>query len=677
MKRTDKIGVYLKLSCSALLLSGSLVGYGFTKDVFADSQSQSSNVENTSDSQTIAERVKQAKDDIKNLQALSDSDIKSFGERLDKAKDQSSIDDIIKDAKDKNNQLKDNQSKSSSSNDDNTKELDKLLDDLDLIAKNVDTHQQKSDNTSSTQSDNRDWNNAKENSTSNEKQDDSSSDNTTTSEDSGKTIVDKLDSVNKDLVDDKASYQSSDSDMNTSSSSTTQSKDDANQDTSTQSSSDTSDLNDNKDKSDDTQSVREHVASDLNQIRDTDEQETSDPKDDLGAISTSLKGSDKIDHALAKVQDAKNLNAENYVNNKLEDLKALDDKVNEDKKLSEDKKQELNQQLDKTKKSINRQHDTILNQLVDSNNKAQATEDILNRVYSKNEASDIMKHIKTKGHNDQDIANQIAKQLDGLSLTSGEDILKSMLDQSKDKEKLIKELLSTRLGNNKASKIAKNLLDKHLSNSQIVDELKHHFNTQGKATADDILNGIINDAKDKKKAIETILRTRINKDKARLLAGIIARVQTDKADIMDLINSALEGKANDLLQLEKRVKQAKKDINHILEPIKDRPSLLDRIHNGSSGLDSLLNEPSLLDKLNSGGSLLDKLGNSGIPLPEDNLSLGSDDGLLSGLFDDDGNISLPSTGEVIKQHWISLAIVMMSLGGVLIWLSRRKKHQGN
>lgn len=143
MKRTDKIGVYLKLSCSALLLSGSLVGYGFTKDVFADSQSQSSNVENTSDSQTIAERVKQAKDDIKNLQALSDSDIKSFGERLDKAKDQSSIDDIIKDAKDKNNQLKDNQSKSSSSNDDNTKELDKLLDDLDLIAKNVDTHQQK------------------------------------------------------------------------------------------------------------------------------------------------------------------------------------------------------------------------------------------------------------------------------------------------------------------------------------------------------------------------------------------------------------------------------------------------------------------------------------------------------------------------------------------------------
>ena len=36
-----------------------------------------------------------------------------------------------------------------------------------------------------------------------------------------------------------------------------------------------------------------------------------------------------------------------------------------------------------------------------------------------------------------------------------------------------------------------------LSNSQIVEQLKRHFNSQGTATADDILNGVINDAKDK------------------------------------------------------------------------------------------------------------------------------------------------------------------------------------
>ena len=47
-------------------------------------------------------------------------------------------------------------------------------------------------------------------------------------------------------------------------------------------------------------------------------------------------------------------------------------------------------------------------------------------------------------------------QIDGLALTSSDDILKSMLDQSKDKESLIKQLLTTRLGNDEADRIAKN-----------------------------------------------------------------------------------------------------------------------------------------------------------------------------------------------------------------------------
>ena len=115
MKRTDKIGVYLKLSCSALLLSGSLFGYGFTKDAFADSESTSSNVENTSNSKSIADKIQQAKDDIKDLKELSDADIKSFEERLDKVDNQSSIDRIINDAKDKNNHLKPTDSSATSS----------------------------------------------------------------------------------------------------------------------------------------------------------------------------------------------------------------------------------------------------------------------------------------------------------------------------------------------------------------------------------------------------------------------------------------------------------------------------------------------------------------------------------------------------------------------------------
>ena len=97
-----------------------------------------------------------------------------------------------------------------------------------------------------------------------------------------------------------------------------------------------------------------------------------------------------------------------------------------------------------------------MDQLKNSKDKAQATKNILNSVMSKNEADNAMKQIKTSKQSDKQIANQIAKQMDSLATTSSDDILKSMLDQSKDKEKLIKQLMSTRLGQNEASKIAKN-----------------------------------------------------------------------------------------------------------------------------------------------------------------------------------------------------------------------------
>ena len=201
-----------------------------------------------------------------------------------------------------------------------------------------------------------------------------------------------------------------------------------------------------------------------------------------------------------------------------------------------------------------------------------------------------------------------------------------------------------------------------MSNSQIVEQLKRHFNSQGTATADDILNGVINDAKDKRQAIETILQTRINKDKAKIIADVIARVQKDKSDIMDLIHSAIEGKANDLL-----------DIENEQNKLKNRPSLLDRINKGVGDSNSIFNRPSLLDKLHSRGSILDKLDHSA---PENGLSLDNKGGLLSDL-DDDGNISLPATGEVIKQHWIPVAVVLMSLGGALIFMARRKNTKIN
>lgn len=677
MKRTDKIGVYLKLSCSALLLSGSLVGYGFTKDAFADSESTSSNVENTSNSNSIADKIQQAKDDIKDLKELSDADIKSFEERLDKVDNQSSIDRIINDAKDKNNHLKSTDSSATSSktedddtsekdNDDMTKDLDKILSDLDSIAKNVDNRQQ-GENSASKPSDST---TDEKDDSNNKVHDTNASTRNATTDDSEESVIDKLDKIQQDFKSDSNNKLSEQSDQQASPSNKNENNKEESSTTTNQSDSDSKD-----DKSNDgRRSTLERIASDTDQIRDSKDQHVTDEKQDIQAITRSLQGSDKIEKALAKVQSDNQSLDSNYINNKLMNLRSLDTKVEDNNTLSDDKKQALKQEIDKTKQSIDRQRNIIIDQLNGASNKKQATEDILNSVFSKNEVEDIMKRIKTNGRSNEDIANQIAKQIDGLALTSSDDILKSMLDQSKDKESLIKQLLTTRLGNDEADRIAKKLLSQNLSNSQIVEQLKRHFNSQGTATADDILNGVINDAKDKRQAIETILQTRINKDKAKIIADVIARVQKDKSDIMDLIHSAIEGKANDLLDIEKRAKQAKKDLEYILDPIKNRPSLLDRINKGVGDSNSIFDRPSLLDKLHSRGSILDKLDHSA---PENGLSLDNKGGLLSDLFDDDGNISLPATGEVIKQHWIPVAVVLMSLGGALIFMARRKNTKIN
>ena len=130
--------------------------------------------------------------------------------------------------------------------------------------------------------------------------------------------------------------------------------------------------------------------------------------------------------------------------------------MDENQKLPERNKDKLNNEIERAQQKLNGQQNIILNQLKNSKDKAQATKNILNSVMSKNEADNALKQIKTNKQSDKQIANQIAKQMDSLATTSSDDILKSMLDQSKDKEKLIKQLMSTRLGQNEASKIAKN-----------------------------------------------------------------------------------------------------------------------------------------------------------------------------------------------------------------------------
>ena len=73
--------------------------------------------------------------------------------------------------------------------------------------------------------------------------------------------------------------------------------------------------------------------------------------------------------ALAKVQSDNQSLDSNYINNKLMNLRALDTKVEDNNTLSDDKKQALKQEIDKTKQSIDRQRNIIIDQLNGASNK--------------------------------------------------------------------------------------------------------------------------------------------------------------------------------------------------------------------------------------------------------------------------------------------------------------------
>ena len=107
----------------------------------------------------------------------------------------------------------------------------------------------------------------------------------------------------------------------------------------------------------------ERIASDTDQIRDSKDQHVTDEKQDIQAITRSLQGSDKIEKALAKVQSDNQSLDSNYINNKLMNLRSLDTKVEDNNTLSDDKKQALKQEIDKTKQSIDRQRNIIIDQL--------------------------------------------------------------------------------------------------------------------------------------------------------------------------------------------------------------------------------------------------------------------------------------------------------------------------
>ena len=739
-RKMSKLSSYLKVSCSALILSSSLVGYGFTKDAFAATQdAETATSETTTHVQKdLQDAMNKAKKDIKQLKHLSAVELKSYKEDIESAKNQNEIKNIIKEAKKENKVTaqenttdvsnKDNSTESSSTQDasteeeekattsndtsaDNTSnisnELDNIVSDLDTLSNKVDSGQQKDATTSNESSSSE--SNTSENTTDEVTKEEPTTEespkempttekpsNQTTSSKSETSIVDKLDSIKNDIDSAKKDIESSKendsnqlpSDENSTEEETTESS--SIQDAPTTENTTHSNSN-------------HHILDGLAKLNDTHKDQDLDTDarhHQFDKVNHQLSETEKINQAIAKIENSQDDASHLYINRKLDQLSDLRDNIQHQADLAKKDKQAIDNDIETVRKNIENNRDIILNRLQQVSDKQRAAEDILNSVFSKNEAQHILKNIKTKGQSDKQIADQIMKQIDGLTSTTSDDILKSMLEQATNKEDLLKTILSTRLGQNEAATIAKRLANDHLTNSQIVDRLKQAFNQHGLVSSDDILNDILDKTSNRKQAIETMLATKLNQAKANALADIISRVQSDKANALDLVKSTINGKANDLLQLQNSLGQAKNRLNYILDPIVNRPSLLDRITGNTSGsnlgsnllgngldllggltgshlLGNLPSGSSLLDGLTNGNSLLD--GISDIPNPTQGLSLGhlGDDGLLSGLFNSDGNLSLPATGEAIKKNWIPIAAVIAITGGALVWFSRRKHHQSN
>lgn len=178
-------------------------------------------------------------------------------------------------------------------------------------------------------------------------------------------------------------------------------------------------------------------------------------------------------------------------------------------------------EIKQVEQNLNEQHEIVLDQLKSVDNKDRAVKDIINRTFDDRHAQSILERIDTDGKTDQQIANQVISQLDGLSTTSSDDILLAMFDKTGDKQALIKTILSTHLNDVDASRIAEKIMRDNPDNEQIVALLKQNFGDN--VTSDDILETLLDQSEDKRQALETMLASKLNDAKAQALADVIAK----------------------------------------------------------------------------------------------------------------------------------------------------------
>ena len=369
---------------------------------------------------------------------------------------------------------------------------------------------------------------------------------------------------------------------------------------------------------------------------------------------------------------------DNYVSTKEETLQAFETKLAQQPNLSEERKALLSKEIDAIKHQLNTQNDLVLNRLKSNDQKSQAVTSLIRQTFNDKEADAILKRVQTKGKTDAQIANQLVSEFDRLSARSSDDVLRSMIDNTSNPQELLEALLSTRYDSIEATKIASDILKGHPNSAQIVDRLKQRYGPH--MTGDDILENVLDQAHDKRQALETILASQFNDDTARALAQRIADKADSRTALLKQLKTDADGRLNDIIKAKNDLERLKARIGKILGFINGMEGLLNERHghNLLGGQSDLLDPLGLFGQGVNGKQILDRIPD--IPNPKQGRALSliepSDD-FLSGLFDHEGNFDLPAAGQVAKQTLLPLGIALVIIGGCIIWITHCRKSKTN
>lgn len=640
-----------KLSSIALIMSTTLIGYGInpTSSAMAKESTDVKADTHLTSEQALEKQIQQAKEKIKKLKNIKSSEKRDAIQKMEKAKSIEEAKVMLKKAENDDYRLSkqqsvsaNNQTENSNITEDNHESAADKKDILDNQT-HVTDHQEKN-----VPSEKTDTSNLPEQ----ENNQAQSAHDRITSEDSQQNLdqlLDKIDALSNEVDGGKLK-----------------------------------DSHETLKDTEDNQEQQNEIAKSTNSTGEKNQTENNtnekNARSDYDSTQKLEKHIDKVTTKQAKSND----NLDDYVATKESKLQALTSMLSERDSISKEDKSKMIKEIKQVKQNVNEQHDIVMDQLKSVDNKDRAVKDIINRTFDDKHAQSILERIDTDGKTNQQIANQVISQLDGLSTTSSDDILQAMFDKTGDKQALVKTILSTHLDDTDASRIAERMMRDNPDNKQIVALLKQNFGDN--ITSDDILETLLAQSEDKRQALETILASKLNDAKAQALADVIAKKEDAKHSMVDLMKSGLDQQLNDLLKVDKDISDFRDDIHGIFEPLKNTPSIADTLDkrslNKGDKLSTLLNaetqrlqKPSLLSGLFSGDGLLDGVRDIPNPSPGRALSIGESDGFLSGLFDDEGNFSLPDAGTAVKKSTIPVGIVLLIVGGGLIWFAKRKQSK--